>query len=208
MDPPPPIASDPFWSQTLVLINGDTDPWYTNAANTGIYLDANVTTSTTSGKFGKGIAFPAIQTLPILRGGMPTMTGDFTAEMWVNNPGLTDTNHYLLSSTTGRHILYILGSSLGIHTLGYVGEVVPIGEWSHIAMVRSANTMSWYVNGMQVATRNDSSAILIDGIGNFVGAGYSTTTYRFTGAMDDIRISTVARYTGNFTPPTAPHPVG
>ena len=205
------IASDPHWAQTLVLINGDTNPWYANVANPGIYLNAAVTASATSGKFGKGLTFTDVATLPILHN-MPSIAGDFTAEMWINNPGTSDTNHYLLSSSGGLydHTLFINGTQVGSHFTNnatYIpGAIVPIGVWSHVALVRSSGVFSMYLNGTRVATNQLTGTVSINGLGRHV---QYDTTYMFKGAVDDIRISTVARYTGDtYTVPTEPFPVG
>jgi len=69
--------------------------------------------------------------------------------------------------------------------------------WHHIAIVRSGNTITAYLDGS-----SDGSTATASGSGN---TGTSTLKIAgegdagFTGYMDEIRISNTARYTSNFT---------
>jgi hypothetical protein len=81
-----------------------------------------------------------------------------------------------------------------------------LNVWTHIAAVRSGNNLALYINGVAEATGTFSGALpaltgpLNIGVGD-AGAG---SAY-FTGYIDELRISNVARWTANFTPPTAPY---
>jgi hypothetical protein len=81
-------------------------------------------------------------------------------------------------------------------------------EWTHIAVVRSENTLSIFENGDEVLEQaidfyirdNNTQALKI---GALTG---NDQWYYFGGYLDEVRISTgVARWTDDFTPPTAPY---
>ena len=68
-----------------------------------------------------------------------------------------------------------------------------------------------FVNGTQIGTTNTSwtGTFRMDVIGTFFfnGARFTAPPVDFNGYIDDLRITKgVARYTANFTPPTAPFP--
>jgi hypothetical protein len=90
------------------------------------------------------------------------------------------------------------------------GAAIPLTTWTHVAWVRSGNRWSVFVNGTErllaasaSGTPYNSTAPFVIGRHVFSGA----TGYAFNGYIDDLRITKgVARYTANFTPPTAPFP--
>jgi len=78
-----------------------------------------------------------------------------------------------------------------------------LNRWAHIAVVRSSNTFTLYIDGTSVATGTNSVSIptltTVVGIG-----GRSDGSDVFYGYLSSVRFSTSAVYTSNFTPPTAP----
>ena len=73
--------------------------------------------------------------------------------------------------------------------------------WYHIAIVRNGSTFTVYINGTSYGTGTTSQAISQD---NFKFAANSTTGQSGWGWWDELRVSDTARYTSNFTAPTAP----
>ena len=141
--------------------------------------------------------------------------GDFTIEMWVYVTAHTNTAAALLASggsswSVGECVLrFDTGSALSLYTYGsgvLVGtESFPTGQWQHVAMCRRVGTVSIYRGGVAVASGS------LPGQLNFstnpqVFLGYSDYDKQsLNGYIDDLRITKgVARYTGNFTPPTEP----
>lgn len=82
--------------------------------------------------------------------------------------------------------------------------------WHHVAFGRSGNTFALYVNGTQEATTTNSLTLVNNAQVLTIGTlGYTSGTFvnDFNGYIDDLRITKgVARYTANFTPPSAPFP--
>ena len=75
-------------------------------------------------------------------------------------------------------------------------------QWSHIAFVFNKNVVSFYING--VMKRSDSLIISSCGSINCIGKGWSAGT-ESASYFDEVRISNIARWTNNFTPPTRPY---
>lgn len=85
------------------------------------------------------------------------------------------------------------------------------GTWSHRAIVRNGSTVTTYKDGVSQASANIGSTPLFDGgVGRYLFIGTSIENVPddyFDGYIDEFRLTnTVAIYTANFTPPTAPFP--
>ncbi len=91
-----------------------------------------------------------------------------------------------------------------------VGGAV-VDTWYHLAVCRDGNTLRLFVDGFECSKQGDTTGeTFFTGDHEFElfsedsnGAGYHET------CMDNVRVTKgVARYTANFTPPTAPFPTG
>ena len=81
------------------------------------------------------------------------------------------------------------------------------GVWTHVALVRSGNTVTLYKDGTSIGTQTLSGAMPFDNTGLAIGRLISNDTgYEFSGQIDDLRITKAARYSTTFTPPTAALP--
>ena len=144
-------------------------------------------------------------------------TGDFTVEAWVylNSNGATFKTIFSTrptSSTGGSNAIYFGVSNNGQAyydgsdggTLSLSGTtVLSTSTWYHLAVVRSGTTITLYVNGTSEGTRTDSNT---KNTNPAVIGGFSNG-FTIDGYIDDLRITKgVARYTANFTPPTAAFP--
>ena len=75
--------------------------------------------------------------------------------------------------------------------------------WNHVALVRNSGTVNVYANGISVITETVTPNTTV---ARSIGIGGLTGPF-FNGYIDEFRITKgVARYTSNFTPPTAPFP--
>jgi hypothetical protein len=151
-------------------------------------------------------------------------TGNFTIDFWVRFNSLpssgtvavfydqaTDINNVFkveLYNNSGTYQWYFVGVSGGTTfvSIGANAAAPSLGTWYHIAFVRSGN--SWYIfqAGTQVGSTGSSSASISDNSGLvYIGLNAGTTMY-LDGWLDEFRVSKgVARWTSNFTPPTAPY---
>jgi hypothetical protein len=80
---------------------------------------------------------------------------------------------------------------------------VPLNSWSHVAVSRSGTSTRLFLNGVQQgSTYTDTRNYIQTPV--TIGARFNNIQ-NFTGYIDELRISKgVARYTANFTAPTAP----
>ena len=102
-------------------------------------------------------------------------------------------------------ILFKQGSgSWGWGSINITGGTLTVDTWKHIAVVRNAGTLTVYVDGTSIgsaSTGNWGGSTGTLRIGTYFGDARSGYFY-----MDDLRITKgIARYTGNFTPPTTGH---
>lgn len=153
-------------------------------------------------------------------------TADFTVEAWINLTQMSGTRYpSIIGSNVGSwgagavslsagHTAYPLKLQLyanGNETpiLFSTSNVVNTGTFVHVACTRSAGTWRMFVNGVLESTNSTrTDAINISTNGTRVGAdGWNGALGQIQGYIDDLRITKgVARYTANFTPPTAPFP--
>ena len=143
-------------------------------------------------------------------------SGDFTIECWIyetttntdrsvwdgrNAPYPSDSNGFTLTRISSNAFRIWLGSAL-ITT----GSVTIQNSWVHTAFVRYSGTINLFINGISAGTASNSSNF--SSSADFrIGAGRYTGTSAdafITGYIQDFRITSgLARYTTNFTPPTA-----
>jgi len=143
--------------------------------------------------------------------------GDFTVEMQVYFNTLPSTFSAFLGSapTTPKWLAFQLNTTNGLNllastTLGTWGynqsspSSLVTGAWQHIAMVRSGGTITGYVNGVGFGATSFPGVLSSVPGGISIGGDIAQIGQQFDGYIDEIRIGAVARYTSNFTPPSAP----
>lgn len=146
-------------------------------------------------------------------------SGDFTVDMWVrpgsyagDRPiahkwnGTNLTWEASLVITTGKaKFSYVdtAGSTITLTTTG----ALTLDVWTHLAFVRTSGVLKCYINGTVDAT----TATATNGIRQtdttgalFIGVNAAASS-QFNGYIDELRISTTARWTTNFTAPTTPY---
>jgi len=134
---------------------------------------------------------------------------DFTVEIWVYPTNTTATNQNIINIdnfASGILIRYrSVDYSDDIYVLNaggiFITPEIIANKWNHIALTRSGATVRAFVNGVV-----DIQIITVSGTVN-AAAGSVAIGSSYTGYMSNIRCTkNVARYTANFTPPTAPFP--
>jgi hypothetical protein len=135
---------------------------------------------------------------------------DFTVEMWAKRTGSTGSLDTLFEMGT-REIMIRpnngASGSLRLNDGGFTNEnlyTMPLNQWMHLAMVRSGSSVRFFADGIQVASRTDGVQLSNDVI--WIGDSFHAAGRYFRGFVDELRVSSVARYTANFTPPTTPFP--
>ena len=143
---------------------------------------------------------------------------DFTIDLWIRIASINGgqvildniSNQDWALASTGDYALAIGGDSKpsfyvkNLGTAGANGTSLDTNTWYHIAVVRSGNTVTLYVNGTADGATFTSSAPF--GNTQILRIGGRLTYYGgdWDGWLDEIRISKdIARWTANFTPPTS-----
>lgn len=142
-------------------------------------------------------------------------TGDFTIEAWVYLSSVTGDWFIASSSASGgmffgySNLVSPFGWGVGRNLVAWdylTGSTATINTWYHVAVSRQGTSLRVFVNGTQVgATVTNSQSYNLSS--TLLTIGSQGTTYYLNGYIDDLRITKgVARYTANFTAPTAAFP--
>ena len=160
--------------------------------------------STTQSKFGAtSCAFIGTGSLTVNDQLFNFGTLDLTIEGFVYPTG--SGSPFLNCQTAAHRFNFLCASSTSASLMVYgstavSGITLTANAWQHIAIVRSGNTWTVYVNGVSAGSGNNSN--IIDCTVYGIGGSVSGSNY-FNGYVDEIRITRgIARYTANFTPPS------
>lgn len=212
-------------TNTLLLLHGE-DISDSSMYHRSIQNNGNVIVSSVRGKFGyKSLYFDGDSWLTVPGIPFPNGDEDFTVEWWqyltdtpLNTASVVSrvytsaakfgfvTGYYY---STGKNINSWIStgtSSWDILSFGDMGYPI-LNAWQHFAIVRSKNSLMLFNNGQKTTETNKSFSFGSFGRDLCIGKWDSATDsfYKFIGYINELRISNVARWTSNFTPPTAPY---
>lgn len=213
---------DPYYSNVSLLLHADGtngSTTFTDNSPTPKTVTAygNAQISTAQSKFGgasikfdgAGDYLSAPESIDLQFG-----TGDFSIEAWCYFLDVT-AEQVLISARDVAKNIYSNIIRVKAGKLGWsngtvwveTSSSVPALTWRHIAVTRSAGTLRIFIHG--VAGYTGAQPVDIAGARPlFIGAS-DDPAYRFFSDcyIDDIRITKgIARYTADFTPPTAAFP--
>jgi hypothetical protein len=212
----PPTAPVTAITNTSLLTNFTNGGIFDNAMMNNLETVGNAQISTSVVKYGTGsLAFDGSGDYLVSNPANSNLyafgTGDFTIEFWLN--GTSVSSGVLIDFRPAAEGLYpALYLSSG-EVRYYVnaadrisGGSLSTSNWYHIAIARSGTSSKLFVNGTQVgSTYTDNNNYALPA-GVRIGIG-SFSTGPLNGYIDDLRITKgYARYTANFTPPTAAFP--
>lgn len=197
-------------------------PDASSAAHT-VTANGNAQVTTAQSKFsGAGLALDGTGDYLALDGSTDFQfgTGDFTVDLWLRIAALPNPAHVYDSRPAG-----IVGAYLALYVwhadghFHYSDGTIDIAgttnlndaAWHHIAVTRAGTTVRVFVDGV-IEVTGTSSVNLLNPAGRpwFGGKSYGADggAQSVWGNMDEIRVSKgIARWTANFTPPTAPYDV-
>jgi hypothetical protein len=147
-------------------------------------------------------------------------SNDFTVEGWFLFSTAAGPNGETLFSITdsASNPLLIVGRSpnilntLSVSVEGNGGTInvasITSGVFFHLAVVRSGNNVKLFIDGVSVLSFNITTRITNSATPNLIFGGSQTyaSSGTFIGYMSEFRITTAARYTSNFTRPSAAFP--
>jgi hypothetical protein len=216
-----PLTTSPPSGTASLLLSATNAGIYDAAAKNVLETVGNAQVSTTQAKFGTtSMSFDGTgdylvtKTTNIVEFG----TGDFTIEGWVyfNSVASVQTiaTNYT-SSTLGWGFQWRSDTGIwnffnGDTQLLTYTNTPSTNTWIHFAVARSGTSLKMFINGTQVASTTNSTSLSGATRDLLIGALFNGTSYvqNLNAYLDDIRITKgYARYTANFTAPTAAFPV-
>jgi len=212
----PPTAPLTAITNTKLLLSMTNGAIFDNAMMNDLETVGNAQISTSVVKYGTGSLYFDGSTSNRIRPPASINyafgTGNFTVEAWIYVNSLTPENFIFdtRSSVSTAGMGFNIEPSTG--KLRYSGSAnnvltstgVTTGVWTHVAWVRNSGTITGYINGVSggSAANSDNLTQTNGEVGNVPFASVGTNMY-----IDDLRITKgFARYTANFTPPTAAFP--
>ena len=212
-------TGDAYYPQVSALLhfdgtNGSTV--ITDNSKNNLYVTASngAFISTVQSKFGGASVFLdgtndylVSQTTPMLTFG----TNDLTVELWIYQTVSSVSAYKALVgddvySSVGGWILYSYNNQLNLWKGGTEiispSGTLTLNSWNHIVWTRASGNNRIFINGTQVGSTVSDSTNYVSSV-IYIGAS-KTNTLNFAGYIDELRITNgYARYTSNFTPPTA-----
>lgn len=224
---PPP--TDPFASSVSLLLHMDGTNGSTtfvdksNSANT-VTVSGTASVSTSVYKFGTGSLagsranYPSTHYLSVAdSSSLEFGSGDFTIECWfyitatnsiqgVASKGHTGPSNLswtlYYSEFNGGFVFGYSADGSSATNLTFGGFTAATNTWYHVALTRSGSNLRMFVGGSQIGSTQTISATLFNGSAD-VRVGWSAN-FGLDGYVDEFRLTKgVARYTANFTAPTA-----
>jgi hypothetical protein len=203
----PPI--DPYWDDVTSLLHfdssqGSTDfvdqisvnDWAIVGNSSGAYID------TSKYKFGGSSLFLNANAGIQSAGSVLTNGATATLEAWFYNTG-AHSSYGSIFAVNENYGLYTYNGGLQCFTSNSTLSAAsyPTSQWNHVALVFNAGVGTLYLNGVSQHTGSG------DWITGRLYIGADDADEYYAGWIDDFRVTSgVARYTSNFTPPTAPFP--
>jgi len=220
-------APDPDFANVVLLLHYDNDDeqpypdfssYHRATTQTGL-----LATDTLTPKFGAGSGiYDGTNYLECAFSADFGFAGDWTIECWAKRTGT--------SQAGSQNIIFANNLSDGTAQLRYInynpltgkysytgpsGVLVPFTDaatlnvWMHLAVTRSGTTVRGFQGGVLQFTQvgdNSSDISTAITVGGALVADWGTN-HGFVGVLDEFRITKgIARYTTDFTPPTAPFP--
>ena len=215
------VTSDPYFSSVCLLLHMDganNSTTFTDSSANG-YSITNYGTAavlTTQSKYGgaSGYFDGSGARVGLSSTGIDFGTNDFTAECWVylNANPLSSSAHVMgkVDASGSSWALRFNSSRVLAFIWNNDGEFLPSGsinlsQWYHVAVSKSGSTIMLFIGGTQVASTTTSytfSSSTEFTVGSSSNNRFQT---RINAYIDDVRLTKVARYTSNFTPPTQAH---
>lgn len=197
---------------TLLLLQGegsftDSSLYAVSTSKTGTVTIEN------GGVFGKAIYYNG----GYLSTAFSVGTGNFTIDFWIyktisaaayatvfaSAADNVSGGMYVNFDTTAKRIRFISTTSPAfVATIDSVD--FPKATWTHCAFVREGTSLKYYKNGTLVSSGTLPSGLNFSVTSFKIGA-HIDGTLNIKSLIDEFRVSKVARWSGNFTPPTAPY---
>ena len=218
----PPTTALTAISGTSLLLNYTNAGIFDSSTNNDLTLLVNAKVSTTQAKFGTTSSSFGGDNSLVRQVSKTTINSseDFTLECWFYQTAKSSSYVPLICDSSAVYFFPLIidyGNVNGTFAAGAVGlytttsgiittitgGLFSTGTWNHIAVSRSSGTTRLFVNGtVRITTSTALGEFTVDQIG-----GASINGFTLNGFLDDVRITKgIARYTSDFSVPTAAFP--
>jgi hypothetical protein len=218
-------GTDPYFSSVKSLLHFDGSNGSTTFTDqiSRTWTPNNATISTTQSKYGGASGYfsgsSSWLTTPYVTADFDWWVGDWTLEYWIypiSFGGVGNLPSAIGNMDQGGSLYWGLGPLGGSSgTLGFYywgpgsnpiqgAGALSTGSWQHVAATHTTSGITLFNHGTMGSTTAAASGTSSTGVPLTINGWNSGA---FNCYLDDLRLTQgVARYTGNFTPPTAPFP--
>jgi hypothetical protein len=138
--------------------------------------------------------------------------GPFTVEAWVKTTSEQGTAPFVAKTEQSEFALNLANNIPGFHchlgnkyvsAIAATDKIIPAGKWTHVAGVFDGQEMRLYVDGKIAAKVAASGPRTTNVLPMYIGAdpdAKAQPVQFFTGSVDEVRLSTAARYREDFAP--------
>lgn len=214
---------DPYWNNVGMLVPADSAVEVKTNASVSTKFGTPVWGSIVQTKFNGSLYLDGSSSVSIDDSNVQNLGSAWTIEAWVyiNTwsggdghvasayiSGGSNLNWAIYGSGGGDlNVLVGSGTSASFDIVSGIDLAVPIGAWHHIAATWDGTTYRGFTDGILKGSVVSSTPMGIIDSNVVLGSNPSVPFAFLNGYIDDFRITkNVARYTTNFTPPTAAFP--
>ena len=192
-----------------VEVTGVSADALTPTGGSAFTADGNAQLSTAQAKFGSAsLLLDGTDDFVTSDDNIDLSSGDFTVDMWIRPTSVTGYKGLWQSGTSTRLDVYLIGDQVqgvvgGSTTLFLSSTRISPNVWTMISVEREGNVHRLYINGVLEQSSSTGNRP-DDGVFSIGKNGFGD----FNGYIDELRLSSVARYGGtSFTEPTSNYAV-
>lgn len=128
----------------------------------------------------------------------------FTRQIITQDNGSSNGQGFQFRARTDQKLdfIYWTSSSRGSFVVLTTTSTISLNTWHHLAVVWTGSALNIYKDGTSIGNSSPST-IYASTAGFAIGGFYTSGTDPYSGHIDEVRISNIARYTANFTAPSA-----
>lgn len=207
--------SDPLWNSVNYLMHFDGSNGSTTFLNsktgTNLTVGASTPTLSTAAKYFGTSSLYLTNSSYITNASTSAQsfgTSSFTIEAYVKP--VTLQNGAIFGTATTNALAFYFCSTGGANlcvanqnrsSFLNVPHGISAGAWAHIALVRNGNTFTIYVNGVSKGSATSTTSFVAGNV--YIGRDGSSYLNTY---IDELRVTSAARYSANFTPPSTAFP--
>lgn len=108
------------------------------------------------------------------------------------------------------NILYESYDSNGMGFGNYGSITLSTGVWHHVAFIKNGSSYYGFVDGILDLSNSGQTDLGTQNTNSYIGwteTKSGESHFPLIGYIDEFRVSNIARWTANFTPPTAPYTI-